>query len=153
MSHVTCQIFINQSSIGDRSMTSGQKVRRLGRVLMLLLSPPRLHRCSLISTSGSSPTKRVPPPPPTTVVLRTHYCIAPMVNYWSQVCSAQRSRPMSQLLQANYGGGFFAVSELIHFGWVRKLPRTLMRCPGCFFRVCCGVQRDVVGAVGEAAAA
>ncbi len=37
-------------------------------------------------------------------------CIAPMGNYWSQLCTAQLNRPLPQLLQALYGSGIFAVS-------------------------------------------
>jgi hypothetical protein len=74
-----------------------------------------------------------------------------MVNYWSQVCTAQYHRPLPQLLQALYGGGIFAVSAVLCLCCVRALLLPLMRRVGCFVRACCGVQRDVVRAVGQAA--
>jgi len=78
-------------------------------------------------------------------------CTAPMVNYWSQVCTAQFTRPLPQIRQALYGGGIFAVSAVVHVCCERALRVLLMHRAGCFVRVCCGVQRDVVCAVGEAA--
>ena len=74
-----------------------------------------------------------------------------MVNYWSQVCAAQYNRPLPQLLQAVYGSGIFAVSAVVRVCCARALRVLLMRRAGCFVRVCCSVQRDVVCAVGEAA--
>jgi hypothetical protein len=74
-----------------------------------------------------------------------------MVNYWSQVCTAQYNRPLPQLLHAVYGSYIFAVSAVIRLCFARALRVRLMRRAGCFVRVSCGVQRDVVCAVGEAA--
>ncbi len=73
-----------------------------------------------------------------------------MVNYWSQVCTAQFNRSLPQLLQALYGSGIFAVSAVVRVCCARALRVLLMFRAGCFVRVCCGVQRDVVCAVGEA---
>ena len=44
-------------------------------------------------------------------------CIAPMDNYWSQLCTAQRSRTPSQFMQANSGGGIFTVSATLGHCW------------------------------------
>ena len=74
-----------------------------------------------------------------------------MVNYWSQVCTAQLNRPLPQLLQANYGGCIFAVSAVVRVCCTRALRVRLMHRAGCFVRVYRGVQRDVVCSVGEAA--
>ena len=74
-----------------------------------------------------------------------------MGNYWSQLCTAQLNRPLPQLLQALYGSGIFAVSAVVRVCCARALRVRLMRRAGCFVRVCCSVQRDVVCAVGEAA--
>ena len=75
-----------------------------------------------------------------------------MVKYWSQVCTAQTNRPLHQLQQAVYGSGIFAVSAVVRVCCARVALRLrLMRRAGCFVRVCCSVQRDVVCAVGEAA--
>ena len=74
-----------------------------------------------------------------------------MVNYWSQVCTAQYNRPLPQLLQALYGSCIFAVSAVVRVCCARALRVRLMRRADCFVRVGCGVQRDVVCAVGEAA--
>ena len=76
-------------------------------------------------------------------------CIALMVKYWSQVCTAQKNRPLSQLHEANYGSGIFVVNTLLRFCCARALPRPLMRRAGCFVRVCCGVRRDMACAVGQ----
>ncbi len=73
-----------------------------------------------------------------------------MVNYWSQVCTTQLNRSPHQLLQAVYGSGIFAVSVMVRVSYARALRVRLMRRAGCFVRVCCGGQRDVVCAVGEA---
>ena len=74
-----------------------------------------------------------------------------MVNYWSQLCTAQLNRPLQQLLHALYGSSIFAVSAVVRVCCTRALRVLLMRRAGCFVRVCCSVQRDVVCAVGEAA--
>ena len=74
-----------------------------------------------------------------------------MVNYWSQVCAAQLNRTLPHLLQAIYGSCIFAVSAVVRVFFARALRVWLMRRAGCFVRVCCCVQRDVVCAVGEAA--
>jgi hypothetical protein len=74
-----------------------------------------------------------------------------MVNYWSQLCTAQFNRPLPQLLQALYGSCIFAVNALVCVCCARALRVGLMRRAGCFVRVCCSVQRDLVCAVGEAA--
>ena len=74
-----------------------------------------------------------------------------MVNYWSQVCTAQYNRPLPQLLQALYGSCIFAVSAVVRVCCARALRVLLMRGAGCFVRVRCSVQRDVVCAVGETA--
>ncbi len=74
-----------------------------------------------------------------------------MGNYWSQVCAAQYNRPLPQLLQAVYGSGIFAVSAVVRVCFVRALRVRLMRRAGCFVRVSCSVQREVVCALGEAA--
>ena len=74
-----------------------------------------------------------------------------MVNYWSQVCTAQYNRPLPQLLQALHGSGIFVVSAGVRVCCARALRVRLMRRAGCFVRVCCSVQWDVVCAVGEAA--
>ena len=73
-----------------------------------------------------------------------------MVDYWSQLCTAQYNRPLQQLLQAVYGSCIFAVSAVVRVCSTRALRVRLMRRAGCFVRVCCSVQRDVVCAVGEA---
>ena len=73
-----------------------------------------------------------------------------MVDYWSQVCTAQTNRPLPQLLQALYGSGIFVVSAVVRVFFARALRVLLMRRAGCFVRVSCGVQRGVVCAVGEA---
>ena len=73
-----------------------------------------------------------------------------MVNYWSQVCTAKSNRPLHQLLQAVYASDIFAVSAVVRVCCTRALRVLLMRRAGCFVRVCCSVQRDVVCAVGEA---
>jgi hypothetical protein len=73
-----------------------------------------------------------------------------MVN-WSQLCAAQHTRPLQQLLQALHGSCIFAVSAVVRVCCTRALRVLLMRRAGCFVRVCCSVQRDVVCAVGEAA--
>ena len=73
-----------------------------------------------------------------------------MVNYWSQVCTAQTNRPLPQLLQALYGSSIFAVSAVVRVCCARALRVRLMLRAGCFVRVCRGVQWDVVCAVGEA---
>ena len=119
--------------------------------------PPRWHRAAAAlaparhpdnpnkTLCGGVPFPRGTPP-------RRPTCIAPMVKYWSQVCTAQFNRPLWNLMQANYGGGIFAVSAVSSLLLrARGLPRPLIRRAGCFVRVCCCVQRDVVGAVGEAA--
>jgi hypothetical protein len=74
-----------------------------------------------------------------------------MGNHWSQVCAAQYNRPLPQLLQAIYGSHVFVVSAAIRLCCARTLRVRLMRRAGCFVRVCCGVLRDVVCAVGKAA--
>jgi hypothetical protein len=74
-----------------------------------------------------------------------------MVNYWSQVCTAQMNRTLPQLLQALYGSFLFAVSAVVRVCCTRALRLRLMHQTGRFVRGCCGVQRDVVCAVGEAA--
>ncbi len=99
--------------------------------------------CSLQARAKESTCNTRPPP-------RRLTCIAPMVN-WSQLCAAQLNRPLQQLQQANYGSSIFAVSAVVRVCCVRALRVLLMRRAGCFVRVCCGVQRDVVCAVVEAA--
>jgi len=76
-------------------------------------------------------------------------CIALMVKYWSQVCTAQKNRPLSQLHEANYGSGIFAVNAQLRFCCARVLLRPLMRRAGCFVRICCVVQWDMVCAVAQ----
>ena len=36
-----------------------------------------------------------------------------MANFWAEACTAQDSRPLWQLQQANYGGCLFAVSAML----------------------------------------
>jgi hypothetical protein len=69
-----------------------------------------------------------------------------MDKYWSQVCTAQKNRPLSQL---HHGSGIFAVNALLRFCCARVLLRPLMRRAGCFVRVYCSVQWDMVCAVGQ----
>ena len=44
-----------------------------------------------------------------------------MVNYWSQLCTAQLNRPLPQLLQALYGSGIFVVSAVVRVCCARAL--------------------------------
>ena len=76
-----------------------------------------------------------------------------MVNYWSQVCSTQANLPLSQLLQANYGGCIFAVSALLRICFARAyaVHRPLMLRVGCFVRVCFDIKRVFLRAVGQVA--
>ncbi len=44
-----------------------------------------------------------------------------MSNYWSQLCTAQSTRPLPQLRQALYGSGIFAVCAVVTLCRARAL--------------------------------
>ena len=44
-----------------------------------------------------------------------------MVNFWSQLCTAQASRPLHQLLHYVFGSGIFAVSAVVRVCCTRAL--------------------------------
>jgi hypothetical protein len=124
----------------------GERSKRLVVPCAVVGRPPQ-HPQSHAAASALHPQlKQV-----TTTLRSRPTCIAAMVNYWSQLCTAQTNRPLPQLLQALYGSCIFAVSVVVRVCFARAAcaadaPGTA----GCFVRVCCCVQWDVVCAVGEA---